>query len=72
VVKIGLTQEHSGVLQEFGLLDPGFPFHSTLRQVYKAERFEAYRRLGWESTNQLLYEVEKETADQQVMSRTGA
>jgi hypothetical protein len=58
VVKIGLTNKHSGVLREYEHHDPGFPFHSTIRQVYTAERFQAYRRLGWESTNMLLDEMD--------------
>ena len=54
VIRIGLTAAHSTVLHKYALEDPGFPHHSTLRQVYRAERFEAYRRLGAESVRMML------------------
>ena len=54
VIRIGLTAHHSTLLHKYALDDPGFPHHSTLRQVYRAERFEAYRRLGAESVQAML------------------
>ena len=54
VVKLGLTDKHSSVLHEYQWIDRLFPFHSTMQQVYTAGRFEAYRRLGWETTNMLI------------------
>ena len=57
VVKLGLTEKHSSLLQEYELADPGFPYHPTTQQVYKALRFESYRQLGWETTSMLLEEL---------------
>jgi hypothetical protein len=50
VVKLGLTEAHSSIIREYSRRDAVFPFHTTVHQVYGAERFEAYRRLGYEST----------------------
>lgn len=58
VLKLGVTDKHSGILQEYELLDRGFPFHPTYQQVFSADRFEAYRRLGEETTEVALAEQE--------------
>jgi hypothetical protein len=58
VVKLGLTSETSAILREYARIDQGFPFHSTVRQVYRGSRFEAYVRLGREATIQLCNEVD--------------
>lgn len=63
VVKLGLTRDHSSIVRNYARIDPGFPFHPTLQQIYTAERFEAYRRLGWESTTQLFDLVDGKTKD---------
>ena len=49
VVKIGLCAETPRMLEEYQAIDTAFPYHSTINQVYRAERFTAYRRLGWDS-----------------------
>lgn len=51
VLKLGLTSAHTSVLHEYARLDTSFPYHSTLRQIYSATRFDAYRRLGAETAN---------------------
>jgi hypothetical protein len=72
VVKLGVTDQHSSILREYQRQDPGFPYHSTLQQVYKAERFEAYRRLGVESTEMMLNDMslagDMQTGDQSLTS----
>lgn len=62
VVKLGITPRHSSVVKNYEILDRGFPFHATINQVYSADRFGAYRRLGWESMQQLLLEVRSQAA----------
>lgn len=57
VVKLGLTADHSSILRNYARVDQGFPFHPTIQQIYNAERFEAYRRLGWESSHQLFASI---------------
>lgn len=54
VLKLGVTDRHSSILKEYEAQDPGFPFHATMHQIYSAERFEAYRRLGAEGAELLM------------------
>jgi hypothetical protein len=54
VVRLGLTERHSGALRRYRSSDRGFPFHSTLSQIFKADRFDAYQLLGRETTGLLL------------------
>ncbi|HEX7833926.1 MAG TPA: hypothetical protein VF479_00495 [Pseudolysinimonas sp.] len=50
VMKLGVTATHSSILREYQRRDRTFPYHPTALQIYRAERFEAYRRLGYETT----------------------
>ncbi|WP_157549878.1 DUF3488 domain-containing protein [Microbacterium sp. Leaf288] len=54
VLKLGVSDDHSPVIREYERQDPGFPLHATIQQVYSAERFEAYRRLGYETATLLV------------------
>lgn len=54
VLKLGVTDQHSSMLKEYEEQDADFPYHATIHQVYSAERFEAYRRLGAESADLML------------------
>jgi Lysophospholipase catalytic domain len=54
VIKLGLTERSPSALREYQKTDNAFPHHSTLNQIYRAERFIAYRRLGWDSTMQAI------------------
>jgi hypothetical protein len=49
VIKTGLLEDSPEELFEHRARDRAFPHHSTLNQVYRAERFDAYRDLGWTS-----------------------
>lgn len=49
VVRLGVSGANSTAMAEYARVDPPFPFHSTLNQIYPAERFGAYLRLGRES-----------------------
>jgi hypothetical protein len=62
VVKIGLTPDSPDELLEYQRTDPGFPHHPTFNQLFKSERFDAYRQLGWASMNAAL-------RDSQVVAR---
>jgi hypothetical protein len=54
VVKLGITERTPSVLREYRRSDRRFPHHSTINQIYRAERFDAYRDLGWASTQEAL------------------
>lgn len=54
VVKLGITERTPSALHEYRRTDRRFPHHSTLNQIYRAERFDAYRDLGWASTQEAL------------------
>jgi hypothetical protein len=54
VVKLGITARTPSTLREYRRIDRRFPHHSTLNQIYRAERFDAYRELGWSSTQEAL------------------
>jgi hypothetical protein len=54
VVKLGITERTPSALREYRRTDRRFPHHSTLNQIYRAERFDAYRDLGWASTQEAL------------------
>jgi hypothetical protein len=56
VIKIGLTAHSPDDVVEYRHTDRAFPHHSTLNQVYRAERFDAYRTLGWCSAVEALSE----------------
>jgi hypothetical protein len=58
VVKLGLCPESPRMLEEYQFSDQAFPYHPTLNQVYRAERFTAYRSLGWDSTMRCLKDLE--------------
>jgi hypothetical protein len=49
VIKLGLTADSPDNLHEYRRKDRAFPHHSTLNQVFRADRFDAYRSLGWDS-----------------------
>jgi hypothetical protein len=49
VVKLGLTEASPPELHEYRRTDRRFPHHSTVNQVYRSDRFDAYRALGWSS-----------------------
>jgi hypothetical protein len=54
VVKLGICATTPSALKEYRRTDRRFPYHSTLKQVYRANRFDAYRQLGWASTRAAL------------------
>lgn len=54
VIKIGLTERSPDEVVEYRHRDRAFPHHSTMNQVYRAERFDAYRTLGWWSATEAL------------------
>jgi hypothetical protein len=64
VIKIGLSDRSPDEVAEYRRRDGAFPHHSTLRQVYRAERFDAYRSLGWSSASEALRD-ERAPAPQQ-------
>jgi hypothetical protein len=63
VVKLGLSEDSPDNLHEHRRTDRAFPHHSTLNQVFRADRFDAYRALGWDSASRAL-------ADEEVVART--
>ena len=44
-----VTADHSAVIQAFADRDEVFPADSTINQLFDVERYEAYRRLGYEN-----------------------
>jgi hypothetical protein len=50
------------MLEEYQAIDPAFPHHSTINQVYRAERFTAYRRLGWDSMCRAISQTEEDAS----------
>ncbi|WP_345763579.1 hypothetical protein [Diaminobutyricibacter sp. McL0608] len=54
VVRLGVTAKHSSALKQYQLEDRAFPYHSTIYQVFKWERFDSYRLLGQETMGMLL------------------
>lgn len=54
VIKLGIAERTPPELREYRRTDRPFPYHSTINQVYRAERFDAYRALGWASTREAL------------------
>jgi len=63
VIKLGLSENSPDNLHEHRRNDRAFPHHSTLNQVFRADRFDAYRALGWDSTVRAL-------SDDEVTART--
>lgn len=49
VIKLGLTGVSPPEVHEYRRNDGGFPHHPAVKQVYRSERFDAYRALGWSS-----------------------
>jgi hypothetical protein len=49
VIKLGMTRETADALFAYRAGDRRFPHHSTLNQIYRSARFDAYRALGWDS-----------------------
>jgi hypothetical protein len=47
VIKLGLTADAPSDLIDFQRNNPTFPYDSTGNQIYRAERFDAYRALGF-------------------------
>lgn len=45
--KTAITEHVPWDVKAYAEKDPSFPTHSTADQLYKDERFEAYRALGW-------------------------
>ncbi len=62
VVKLGITERTPSALREYRRTDRPFPHHSTVNQIYPAERFDAYRALGWASTQEALADPRTPTA----------
>lgn len=54
VVKLGLTERSPDPLLDYQRGDRRFPHHPTLNQLYRAERFDAYRALGRASMSEAL------------------
>lgn len=54
VVKLGLHRDSSAQLKAYATVDKSYPFHSTIRQVYSADRFNAYVQLGRQAATRLL------------------
>jgi hypothetical protein len=57
VVKLGITERTPSALREYRRNDRAFPYHSTINQIYRADRFDAYRSLGWASTQEAIDDV---------------
>jgi predicted Rdx family selenoprotein len=57
VVKLGLSGRTPAELLEERQRDPGFPHHATRHQVYRRDRMDSYRRLGYHSAGQCLEEL---------------
>ena len=51
VVKLGVDASTPSMLQLFQNRRPSFPYDPTRNQVYNADLFDAYRALGYASTN---------------------
>jgi hypothetical protein len=49
IVKLGLTPTSPPELHQYRRNDRRFPHHATVNQIYRSERFDAYRALGWSS-----------------------
>ncbi len=58
VVKLGINPNSPTELKEYRRGDRPFPYHSTVNQIYRADRFDAYRALGWASANEALDDPE--------------
>jgi hypothetical protein len=54
VIKLGLSLKSPDDLHEYRRRDRAFPHHSTLNQVFRADRFDAYRSLGWHSASRAI------------------
>ena len=63
VIKLGLSERSTSALREYQKTYRAFPHHSTLNQTYRAERFIAYRRLGWDSTLEAITAWAEERVD---------
>jgi hypothetical protein len=49
VIKLGLTGNEPSDLIDYQRRHPTFPYDSTANQIYRADRFDAYRALGFTS-----------------------
>ena len=59
VIRLGVTARHGSGLRQYRDQDPAFPFHSTIYQVFKANRVSSYRSLGVTSARLALADIAK-------------
>jgi hypothetical protein len=59
VIKLGLSADDPSDLIEFQRSNPTFPYDSTGNQIYRAERFDAYRALGYHAATRA-YHLERD------------
>ncbi|MET0885832.1 MAG: hypothetical protein ABWX92_05210 [Mycetocola sp.] len=57
VIRLGVTAGHGSDLRQYRDQDPSFPYHSTIYQVFKANRVSSYRSLGLKSARLALAEL---------------
>jgi hypothetical protein len=54
VVRLGLADDTPRDILDYARTHPTFPYDSTANQLYKADRFDAYRALGWDNMHRAL------------------
>lgn len=71
-IRLGLTEQTPGDILDYARQHPRFPYDSTANQLYKADRFDAYRALGYASTNGALDDATVRHELQQIRKPTTA
>ena len=54
VIRLGIVDETPSDIRDYARQHPTFPYDSTANQLYKADRFDAYRALGWDNVKRAL------------------
>jgi hypothetical protein len=59
VLKLGIATKSPYELRDYQRRHPTFPYDSTGNQLYRADRFDAYRALGSATTNRTIDELDR-------------